>query len=319
MDKFSSNWSNAALQGNNFQDIAGLDKLRQEAQQDDKAALQKVAKQFEGMFMQMLFKSMRQANEAFESDSPFNSNSTKTYRQMFDQQLATDLSGSGSLGLAELIVQQLDPRGSNVMPASALRTQGVPAAKSVDAAYESQPSASTEASASVKSSTAAPRRVSGFDSPQSFVDSLMPYAKKAAQALGGSPLVMLAQAALETGWGQKVISKSSGESSHNLFNIKADSRWQGEQASVKTLEYKDGVAVKQQAKFRAYDDYAASFSDYADFLQNSSRYQGALQNISNPARFLHSLQEAGYATDPNYSKKILGVLQHVTQLAKGTD
>lgn len=319
MDKFSSSMASAPLQSNNFQDIAGLDSLRQQAQQDSPEALKKVAKQFEGIFMQMLFKSMRQANEAFESDSSMNSNTTKTYRQMYDQQMSTDLSSSGGLGLADLIVQQLSPHSSNITPASALRTQPLTMASETTATGGQRVADEAPVKAQSAATRVADKPASRFDSPESFVESMMPYAKKAAQALGGSPLVMLAQAALETGWGQKVIKKANGESSHNLFNIKADQRWQGEHAKVGTLEYKDGVAVKQQAKFRAYDDPSASFGDYVDFLKSSARYQGALDNISNPASFLHSLQEAGYATDPNYSKKILGVLQHVTAIAKGSE
>lgn len=324
MDKLSGNWPSSSMNaqsfgGGNFQDVAGLDDLRQQAQQDDKAALQKVAKQFEGMFMQMLFKSMRQANEAFESDSPLNSNSSKTYRQMYDQQMALDLSGSGSLGLAELIVQQLDPQNSNVTPASTLRTTSLSMAAMDKERGSGQADNNTSIKRSKAAIKAAENQPQSFDSPKDFVDAMMPYAKTAAKALGSSPLVMVAQAALETGWGQKVIRKPGGESSHNLFNIKADQRWDGPQARVKTLEFEGGVAVRQQANFRAYDDYESSFSDYVDFLQNSSRYQGALDNVSNPASFLHSLQQAGYATDPQYSNKILGVLKHVTEIVKGSE
>ncbi|NRA54646.1 MAG: flagellar assembly peptidoglycan hydrolase FlgJ [Gammaproteobacteria bacterium] len=305
----------------NFQDIASLDNLRQEAQQDENKALEKVAKKFEGIFMQMLLKSMRQANAAFEAeDSPFNGAGTQMYRDMHDQQMALNLSEEGSLGLADLIVQQLGTQQGNFMPASALRTQGLAMSKSAtETQVEINPSQTT-ASNTIANDNAAPSSASPtsmtFSSPQDFVDQLMPYAKKAAKLLGGSPGVLLAQAALETGWGQKVVAKGNGDTSFNLFNIKADRSWQGDKASVKTLEYREGIAVREQAKFRSYENVEQSFNDYVGFIKNSNRYQDAMKNIGNPASYLHSLQEAGYATDPNYATKILGVLNKVTELAR---
>ena len=131
----------------------------------------------------------------------------------------------------------------------------------------------------------------------------MPIAEKVAGELGVDPKVLLAQAALETGWGKHVIQQGS-DSSYNLFNIKADSRWQGEQVQVSTLEYRDGVAQREQAAFRSYGSYEESFNDYVSFLKNSPRYQNALQQAANPFAYVDALQQAGYATDPEYSNKI---------------
>lgn len=319
--------TSSANNGSNFQDIASLDNLRQQAQNDEGKALEKVAKKFEGIFMQMLLKSMREANAGFESDSPFSSAGNKMYRNMHDQQLALDLSEQGSLGLADLIVQQLGPQTGNYMPASALRVQRelmgqmsspvkpVKQAANKISVVQNERETAKDIPAPVRETTSLPKILS-FNSPQEFVDKLMPYAKKAAQSLGGSPSVLLAQAALETGWGQKVVANSDGQSSFNLFNIKADRRWQGEQASVKTIEFRQGVAVRENAKFRSYPSLEESFNDYVGFIKNSSRYQDAVSKIQNPASFLHSLQQAGYATDPNYAKKILSVLEQVTKLAR---
>lgn len=323
MNTLNSSFASPLMNGaaDNFQDIASLDNLRQEAQQDENKALEKVAKKFEGIFMQMLLKSMRQANAAFEAeDSPFNGAGTQMYRDMHDQQMALNLSEEGSLGLADLIVQQLGTQQGNFMPASALRTQGLAMSKSAtETQVEINPSQTT-ASNTIANDNAAPSSASPtsmtFSSPQDFVDQLMPYAKKAAKLLGGSPGVLLAQAALETGWGQKVVAKGNGDTSFNLFNIKADRSWQGDKASVKTLEYREGIAVREQAKFRSYENVEQSFNDYVGFIKNSNRYQDAMKNIGNPASYLHSLQEAGYATDPNYATKILGVLNKVTELAR---
>ena len=294
---------NSVQGGGNFQDISSLDNLRQAAQKDEVAALETVAKKFEGIFMQMLLKSMREANAGFESeDSPFSSGSGRMYRDMHEQQMALDLSEQGSLGLADLIVQQLGPQTSNFTPASVLRTQGLPLG------------AQATTSVSATSSPLPPQPT--FNSPKDFVEKLMPYAKKAAQVLGGSPAMLIAQAALETGWGQKVVTNGAGDSSLNLFNIKADKRWQGESVNVKTLEYRDGLATREQAKFRRYDTIEDSFNDYVKFIKDSPRYQDALGKIDNAASFLHSLQQAGYATDPNYAQKIIGVLEQVTKLAR---
>jgi flagellar protein FlgJ len=151
-----------------------------------------------------------------------------------------------------------------------------------------------------------------FNSPAEFVQQLWPMAKQAADRIGVSPEVILSQAALETGWGKHVIKQANGESSHNLFNIKADSRWTGEKASVSTLEYRHGVAAKEQANFRSYDSYQQSFDDYVDFLQTQPRYQNALDNASDPEKFVEELHKSGYATDPDYADKIKRIMNGAT-------
>ncbi|GAA5213885.1 flagellar assembly peptidoglycan hydrolase FlgJ [Corallincola platygyrae] len=339
-------------------DIQGLDRLRQSAQKNEDAALHEVAKQFEGMFVQMLISSMRQANEAFESDSPFNSRYAKFYENMADQQMSQDLSQSGAFGLAEIMVQQLRPDGKSFMPSSAVRSTadsnlgndqmvtslaggnlsgilsgskegkglpldqymraGVPQVNRGEAAVDvvklSTPATEQKAAAKESSTVTGFLESVDFSSPQAFVQSVMPYAEKAAKALGTSPTVLIAQAALETGWGQKAIKRLDGSSSNNLFNIKADQRWSGDSVSVNTLEYEQGVAVKERAAFRAYDSVAASFNDFVEFLQNSPRYQDAINQSSNSASFLQELQKAGYATDPRYADKVMGVLKQVNSL-----
>jgi flagellar protein FlgJ len=153
-----------------------------------------------------------------------------------------------------------------------------------------------------------------FSSPQAFVKSVMPYAQKAAAMLGAAPAVLVAQAALETGWGQKAIRREDGSSSFNLFNIKADHRWQGDSISVNTLEYEQDLPVQRRAAFRAYESVAESFNDFVSFLKNSSRYKDALASSNDSANFLHNLQQAGYATDPRYAEKVLNVLKQVNSL-----
>lgn len=145
-------------------------------------------------------------------------------------------------------------------------------------------------------------QVLNFDTPADFVASLMPMAEQAAAKIGVDPRYLVAQAALETGWGKSII-KQGGESSHNLFGIKSHG-WKGASASVMTTEYHNGQAIKERASFRSYDSLAQSFDDYVTFLQSNGRYRTALQQTANPEQFMRELQRAGYATDPQYARKV---------------
>jgi peptidoglycan hydrolase FlgJ len=147
-----------------------------------------------------------------------------------------------------------------------------------------------------------------FDSPEDFVRKLWPMAEAAAKRLGVAPQALIAQAALETGWGQAVIRHPDGSSSHNLFNIKADRRWEGDLVYKSTIEYRDGIAARERAPFRSYGDYRQSFDDYVNFIQTSPRYADALRQGSDPQAYIQGLQDAGYATDPAYARKIGNIL-----------
>jgi flagellar protein FlgJ len=299
------------LDKQNFFDLGNLDSLRQSALKSDassdasKDALKQAAAQFESIFTQMLLKSMRKANEAFEDkDSPFNSSGVKFFEEMHDQQLSVELSSNGSLGLADLIVQQLSPDGKKFTPGSVLR--------SVDD-FTSDKRASGMSSDSLVNkneiATKTPDKNEGaFDDAESFISTVWEHAKSAAEKIGLNPAVMVAQAALETGWGKHIINKADGSSSNNLFNIKSDRSWDGAKANKVTLEFEQGMPVKKQASFRAYDSIKDSVNDFVDFLNENPRYQEALENTAKPAAFLDSLQKAGYATDPNYADKIKQVL-----------
>ncbi len=141
------------------------------------------------------------------------------------------------------------------------------------------------------------------------MQSLLPHARRAAQALGVAPEVLIAQAALETGWGRAMIRHPNGENSFNLFGIKANEEWQGSRVTVPTIEFVDGVMERRQSAFRAYPSASESFEDYVDLIRNSSRYQSARANASDPAAYVHGLQAAGYATDPDYAEKVLAVME----------
>jgi flagellar protein FlgJ len=150
-----------------------------------------------------------------------------------------------------------------------------------------------------------------FSDSDTFVATMLPMAEQAAKRIGIDPRYLVAQAALETGWGKSVMRNTDGSSSHNLFGIKASGNWQGEQARAITSEFRDGQFVKETAAFRSYDSYQDSFHDLVNLLQGNSRYQGALDAADNPEQFARELQKAGYATDPGYAKKIISIAQQM--------
>ncbi|WP_076410899.1 flagellar assembly peptidoglycan hydrolase FlgJ [Shewanella sp. UCD-KL12] len=321
MDKLSNS--------SHFLDIGGLDSLRSKSQKDSQGALKEVAQQFEGIFVQMLMKSMRDANAVFESDSPMNSQYTKFYEQMHDQQMSVNLSDKGMLGLADLMVQQLSPGTSNVTPASVLRGDSQSSLMSestkdrvMQRAVTQQDSDNGSLLASEKAfdniltgkslpSEAKPSEMT-FSDRDDFINKLYPHAEKAAKAIGTQPEVLIAQSALETGWGQKMVKNAAGQSGNNLFNIKADQRWQGDKALVSTLEFEQGVAVQQKANFRVYEDIKQSFDDFVSFISEGPRYQEAMKKAANPNEFIKALQDAGYATDPKYADKVIKVMQSIS-------
>jgi flagellar protein FlgJ len=317
----------------NFLDVNGLSSIRRDAKSGDKAsqadALDQAAKQFESIFMQMLMKSMRKAQDVLASDSPFNSESTKFYRDMHDQQMSLEMSNNGSLGLSELIVRQLGG-DDNFKPQSILRSDGnldsrgsVRITQSAllsnnnlvnDPAAQQDPKQDRQTNGSAVAQMASLLQTPAFEQPKDFVSALTADAKRVQDKINVPFEVVIAQAALETGWGQKIIKTDSGESSNNLFNIKADSRWAGDKTHKETLEFENGAMVKKRELFRVYDSIGESVNDYLDFLTKSDRYQGALEKTENVEQFLHNLQGAGYATDPNYAKKIMATLRTVTSL-----
>ncbi|SKA48419.1 flagellar assembly peptidoglycan hydrolase FlgJ [Enterovibrio nigricans] len=304
-------------------DLSRLDLLRQKAtggeQSDD--AMRAAAEQFEALFTQMLFKSMRQANEAFESEL-IDNRTSKFYEQMADEQLSSALSREGSLGLADLIVQQFKgPQNSEPMDvAESAASHGVKLGQLAPLSTSDHASVLPEmknvAAMPIdgqRTPEPMPPKAAPFESPDEFVTRLTPYAKKAARSLGTDPALLIAQAALETGWGKKVIANARG-SSHNLFNIKADPRWDGSKVATQTLEFYEDIPVQEMASFRAYASYEDSFDDYVRFLNQNPRYATALQQTAQPEQFVSGLQQAGYATDPQYANKVMSIFGRVKGL-----
>jgi flagellar protein FlgJ len=296
-------------------DISSLDSLRQKAVKEGKDgeqdALRAAARQFESIFTSMMLKSMREANEGFESNF-MNSQNEKFYRQMLDEQMASELSASGSMGLADMIVAQLTAGQGDNKSETAVREAANSAVeyRRVDPQKAHEIEQRLIESGELSRPNNVPTR---FDSPESFVNSMKPYAEKAAKALGIEPSLLLAQAALETGWGQKVVRNARG-SSNNLFNIKADRSWQGDKVTTQTLEFHDNTPVKETAAFRSYSSYQDSFNDYVRFLTDNPRYETTLQQRGDSESFIRGIHRAGYATDPEYADKVLQVQQKIESM-----
>ena len=337
---------------------------------DSDSNIKKVAQEFESLFLNEMMKAMRSANAVFAEGNFMNSNESKTYQDMHDQQLAVTMSKSGGgIGLADVLERQLskmkggdkarlnpfaqvaeqvsfsavsqgfkseavaagrddssllnqrrlslpskltDRLLAGIVPAST-DAQAQPLAGADWLVGQTGSVAKGEALQLSDSDAISGRRIaqpplapgkSAFASAEEFIATMLPMAEEAAQKIGVDARYLVAQAALETGWGKSIIRQQDGSSSHNLFGIKAHGGWQGESARVLTTEYKGGEAVKEAASFRTYASFQQSFNDYVSFLQNNGRYQEALASTENPETFVRELQEAGYATDPQYARKI---------------
>jgi len=294
--------SNSAV----YTDFSALTALKARAGQDAKGSLSEVARQFESLFMGQMLKSMRQASLG---EGILDSDQSLFYRDMFDQQLALHLSESGGMGLAAAIERQLG--GAEGSPAG--HVKGMADYLRQRTLLLQQPSAAPQPGSSGEAGpgtgvTDAAANPADWNSRE-FVQQLWPWALEAAKQLGLRPQALVAQSALETGWGQHMLRQNDGSPSYNLFNIKADKRWDGDRVAVNSLEYEDGVAVKKRNHFRAYDSLRDSFHDYVAFLKDNPRYREALESVADPGRYFSALQQAGYATDPRYAEKIQAVLE----------
>lgn len=277
-----------------YSDFAGLARLREEAKDQSPEAAREAAQQFEALFVQMMLQSMRSANAVLGEKRD------TTYEEMFDRQIALELTRGKGLGIADLLMKQMAFEGSD---GSGPLTQD--AFAGIDPGRFRQ---AIDAAASEVRQAAERRRDWQPVGREEFVRDLLPLAERAAEDLGVDPRVLVAQAALETGWGQHVIRDSGGLSSNNLFGIKATGSWRGPQLAIPTLEYEDGVARRHRENFRVYDDLAAGFADYVKLISGSERYTDAVSNAADPDAYLDALQDAGYATDPNYADKIKAIL-----------
>nr|MDP2190615.1 flagellar assembly peptidoglycan hydrolase FlgJ [Rhodoferax sp.] len=287
-------------------DVQGVDALRRTVRTSPVEGMKQASKQFEVMFMQMVLKSMR---EATPTDGMFGSQQEKMYTSMLDQQLAQNLSGRG-LGLAQAMFAQLSRTMGGAaaqLPPGAALPGALPApaaAKPITRAPDLSFYEAATAQATFSRSALPQAHV------EQFVSRMLPAAQRASQASGVPAQLIMAQAALESGWGRREIRKEDGTTSYNLFGIKADRSWKGPVVEATSTEYVNGMAQKTRATFRTYGSYEEAFSDYARFLVTNPRYANVLAT-QDPAEAAHGLQRAGYASDPQYGGKLIRIMQQM--------
>lgn len=290
-----------------YTDLNSLQNIKNTENKDE--ALKKVAQQFESIFVNQMLKSMREANAVFEEDSLFNSQESNFYRDMHDQQLALTLSHGRGMGVADALYRQLSgQKYGNTEPVNT----------SVANYQASRVNTATQYYSANNLSVASPHGQRGAmaASPDEFIQKMLPSATQAAEKLGVDPEVLIAQAALETGWGEKVIADRNGEPSNNVFNIKAHNGWQGRAVSADTLEFANGKFEKERAAFRQYSSIEESVNDYVSFIQDNPRYQSVATGNKTAEEYIQGITQAGYATDPAYASKVLSVLERVADKVK---
>lgn len=311
-------------------DGGGLSQLKRLAHDQSPDALKAASKQFEALFLQMVMKAMR---DATPQDGMFDSDSSRTYRDMLDQQLTQSLADRGATGLAAMIEKQLsrsaavsDPDAPLKQLNSSIPFTGVGALPGASASDANLPINSGNAASNssrvgrvgstgeisarpladaIQSAAGATQGVPA--DVKAFVQKVYPHAVQAAQATGIPVQFLIAQAALETGWGKGEIRRADGSPSFNLFNIKAGRSWQGGTVDTMTTEFANGQASKSVERFRAYNSYGEAFADYARLMRSQPRYSDVL-NQTDPAGFARALQSSGYATDPAYADKLQRII-----------
>jgi flagellar protein FlgJ len=275
-----------------YTDLNGLAALKSAPTSPE--AIRAVSQQVEALFLQMMLKSMRDASaEEGEPDS----NETSMYQDMFDKQVALTLSKHTDLGIARLFERQLG-KAAETAPGAA-------------AAHSSLPRSGPAAAGPHAEGRSGAHQTSDAVTPQhaaQFVSAVLPTIRRAAVSLGVSPLGLLAQAALETGWGKRMAHTADGMPSLNMFGIKAGEGWNGARAVADTLEFSGGVATQRRTAFRAYGSIAESVNDFASLLSNSPRYREAIAAGGSAQAYIHGIARSGYATDPEYGNKLNQIL-----------
>ncbi len=317
---------NSSISGAVAFDAQSLDQLKLQAKRDPKGAIGAAAKQFESVFLNMVLKSMR---EATPQDGMFDSEQTRLYTSMLDQQLAQHLANRGT-GLSEVMARQLSKGIANgaepdpsseadpatlplnlamLAPTIARRLPAIPEDREPPAELPVLPEMPARPAVLPGAATATPLPIR---QTRDFVDRVWPHAVEAARTIGVKPQFMVGQAALESGWGKREIRAADGSPTHNLFGVKAGRGWNGPVVEKTTTEYVNGVAQRTSAKFRVYESYAEAFRDYANLLQNNPRYSSVVGKSHDALGFASGLQRAGYATDPAYADKLVRVINSPT-------
>ncbi|AUU84954.1 flagellar assembly peptidoglycan hydrolase FlgJ [Leclercia adecarboxylata] len=290
-------------------DTQSLNELKSKAGKDPAGNIRPVARQVEGMFVQMMLKSMR---EALPKDGIFSSDSTRLYTSMYDQQISQQMTAGKGLGLADVIVKQM-AAAQGVPPEEA--PQQVPMKFDLERVTSYQNQALTQ-----MVRKAVPKVPESNDEPltgdsKDFLAQLSLPARLASQQSGVPHHLILAQAALESGWGQRQIRRENGEPSFNIFGVKASGSWKGPTTEITTTEYENGEAKKIKAKFRVYSSYLEALSDYVGLLSRNPRY-AAVTQAATAEQGAQALQNAGYATDPQYARKLTSMIQQLKAMGE---
>lgn len=285
-------------------------------------SIEAIAKQFEGMFLNIMLRGMRSGG----GNSLLDNNETKLYTELLDQEFAKKISEGRGLGLADALVKQITRSQAHVVPsadAPALPmplikaetpksfAQGLPGGAATPLPLKrSEPERVFPLPAPLSAPIGQPSTAPATPpaTPKDFVSQFLPAAVAAGRDLGVAPQGLLAQAALESGWGKREIKHTDGSNSFNLFGIKADKSWQGPVAQVLTTEYVNDAPTKRVERFRAYASYEAGFQDYVSMMKKSPRYSKLL-NVADANQYAQGLQKAGYATDPHYAAKLSNMMQ----------
>ncbi|EPC4488419.1 flagellar assembly peptidoglycan hydrolase FlgJ [Serratia liquefaciens] len=281
-------------------DAQALNGLKRDAASDPQGNLKQVAQQVEGMFVQMMLKSMR---AALPQDGILSSDQSRLYTSMYDQQIAQQMSQKG-LGLADMMVKQMS--NANAVPSETAGTSPMALDDEVLRTLPNQALEQTLRRAVPRAPSAAPLSLNNGN----FVARLSTPARVVSQQSGIPHQLIVAQAALESGWGQREIPAADGSPSYNLFGIKAGGSWDGPVTEITTTEFEQGAAKKIKAKFRVYGSYVEAMADYVKLLTNNPRYAG-VANARSPEQAAQALQQAGYATDPQYASKLVSVIQQM--------
>jgi flagellar protein FlgJ len=290
-------------------DTQGLGDLKRSAKAGTQDATRGAAQQFEALFINQMMKSMR---DATPQEGLADNQQTKMFTGMLDQQLSQNMAKRG-MGLADVLVRQLSAQND----AKALAIGGVDGAAGSNGGASALdiPMLPNKAVLKGLEGAAQTNGVSASGRTQAphvraFQEKLGAHAAQAEAVTGVPAKFMLGQAALETGWGKRMIRNSDGSNANNLFGIKAGPNWKGKVATAVTTEYVNGHARQRVEKFRAYDTPADSFKDYARMLANNPRYEKVLNHAGDASAFAHGLQRAGYATDPHYGAKLSSIIKN---------
>lgn len=321
-----------------YMNMSQFSDMRLAAREHDASASKAVAQQFEGLFIQMMLKNMRTAAQV---DDGQHSSYMDFYTDMYDKQLSQTLSSNGGIGIAKVLLRQMDPQSlerqqtaaedgktlpvyrlalqqSTSLPITVMDYSSTnPSVKAyqLQANHAASNSRAVAAAETVVNNALLSETIEpfyGWNRADHFVRDLWPHAATAAADLGVSTAVLVAQAALETGWGKHAMKKTDGSVAFNLFGIKAGADWNGQSVHHSTLEYREGAMQREQASFRAYESVSESMQDYVDFVKSSARYAEALQHQGSDAHYVRGLQQGGYATDPAYADKIINIMQGQT-------